>query len=170
MFRIPDGYCVHSLSFRFTFQLALIITSQRKQKGVRKKLTPCALPVPWLLFTTTILLARATPLLTRDISVQALHVVKVTAWAWLQNYRTDGQDGWRWGTGLWRVSSPTENAALGYEAQTSIFISTKQIKAVTNFHEQKSKAISRLKEAGQRAFWREGLFADEHYAILPNIR
>jgi hypothetical protein len=43
-------------------------------------------------------------------------------------------------------------------------------KAVTNIHEQKSKAISKLKEAGQRAFRREGLFADEHYAILLSIR
>ena len=43
-------------------------------------------------------------------------VLKSTARAWLQKYWRDRQAGRRRGTGLWRVSSPTQDAVLVAEA------------------------------------------------------
>jgi len=40
-----------------------------------------------------------------------------TAREWLRKYRRDGQVGRRKGTGLWRVSSPAQDAALVAEAE-----------------------------------------------------
>jgi transposase-like protein len=78
-------------------------------------------------------------------------VPKSTARAWLQKYWRDGQVGRRRGTGLWRVSSPAQDAALVAEAQRNPFISARVLKAATGFPGQKTTLISRLKEASLRA-------------------
>ena len=50
-------------------------------------------------------------------------VPKSTTRTWLQKYRRDGQVGRRRGTGLWRVSSPAQDAALVADAQRNLFVS-----------------------------------------------
>jgi transposase-like protein len=78
-------------------------------------------------------------------------VRKSTARAWLQKYRRDGQVGRRSATGLWRVSSPAQDAALVAEAQRNPFVRARVLKAATGFPGQKTTLISRIKEAGLRA-------------------
>jgi hypothetical protein len=51
------------------------------------------------------------------LQVNCLVSRKSTARAWLQKYLRNGQVGGRSGTGLWRVSSPTQDAALVAESQ-----------------------------------------------------
>jgi hypothetical protein len=67
-----------------------------------------------------------------------------TARAWLQKYRMDGQVGRRRGSGLWRVSSAAEDAALVAAARRNPFASATKLKAATNFPGQKRTVISRL--------------------------
>jgi len=43
-----------------------------------------------------------------------------TAREWLRKYRRDGQVGRRKGTGLWRVSSPAQDAALVAEVEKTL--------------------------------------------------
>jgi transposase len=74
-----------------------------------------------------------------------------TARAWVHKYRTDIQVGRRRGSGLWRVSSATEDAALVAEEIRNPFTSARELKTATNFPGQKRAVISRLKEAGLRA-------------------
>jgi len=91
-------------------------------------------------------------------------VPKSAARAWLQKYRRDGQVGRRRGTGLWRVSSPAQDAALVAEAQRDPFVSARDLKAATGFSGQKTTLILRLKEAGLRerhALVKE-ILTDEH--------
>jgi hypothetical protein len=87
--------------------------------------------------------------------VQALQVncsvLKSAAGAWLQKYWRDGQVQRYQGTGLWHVSSPTQDAALVAKAQRNPFISARDFKAAICFHGQKRMVILRLKEAGLRA-------------------
>jgi len=66
-------------------------------------------------------------------------VPKSTARAWLQKYRRDGQVGRRRGMGLWRISSPAQDAALVAEAQRNPFISAGDLKAATGFPGQKTR-------------------------------
>ena len=78
-------------------------------------------------------------------------VPKSTARAWLQKYRRDWQVGRRRGTGLWRVSSPTQDATLVTEVQRNSFVSARELKNPTGFPGQKKNTlISRLREAGLR--------------------
>jgi hypothetical protein len=56
-----------------------------------------------------------------------------TAREWLQKYRRDGQVGRRKGTGLWRVSSPAEDAALVAEAERNPFFNAMDLKTATGF-------------------------------------
>jgi transposase len=74
-----------------------------------------------------------------------------TAREWLWNYRRDGQVGRRKGTGLWRISSPAQDAALVAVAERNPFFSARDLKAATSFPGQKDTIISRLKTAGLRA-------------------
>jgi len=67
-----------------------------------------------------------------------------TAREWLQKYRRDGQVERRKGTGLWRVSSPAQDAALVTEAERNPFFSARDLKAATGFPEGKNTIISRL--------------------------
>ena len=78
-------------------------------------------------------------------------VLKSTARAWLKKYRRDGQDGRRRGTGSCGVSSPAQDAVLVAEVQRNPFVTARDLQASTGFPGQKSKVISRLKEAGHRA-------------------
>ena len=55
------------------------------------------------------------------------------------------------GTGLWRVSSPAQDAALVAEAERIPFLSARNLKAATGFSGQKDTIISRLRAAGLRA-------------------
>jgi hypothetical protein len=73
-------------------------------------------------------------------------VLKSTARAWLQKSRKDGQVGRRWGSGLWRTSSPAQDAALVAEAQRNPFVSARDLKVDSGFPGQKSMVISRFKE------------------------
>jgi transposase len=68
------------------------------------------------------------------------NVPKSTAIAWLQTYRSDGQVGRRRGTGLWRVSSPAQYAALVAEAQINLCVSARDLKSATGFPGQKNYA------------------------------
>jgi transposase len=87
-----------------------------------------------------------------------------TAREWLRKYRRDGQVGRRKGTGLWRVSSPAQDAALVAEAERSPFFSARDLEAATGFPGQKGAIISRLKAAGLRARHSavKELLTDEH--------
>jgi hypothetical protein len=71
-----------------------------------------------------------------------------TARAWVHKYRTDVQVGKLRGSGLWRVWSSAEDAALVAEEIRNPFTSARELKTVTNFPGQKCTVISRLKEAG----------------------
>jgi len=94
-----------------------------------------------------------------------LHGVPMsTAREWLWKYRRDQQVGRRKGTGLWRVSSPAQDAALEAEAERNPFFSARDLKAATGFPGQKDMIISRLRAAGLRARHAavKKLVADEH--------
>jgi len=87
-----------------------------------------------------------------------------TAREWLRKYRRDQQVGRRKGTGLWRVSSPAQDAALVAEAERNPFFSARDLKAATGFPGQKDTIISRLWTAGlsaRHAAVKE-LLTDEH--------
>jgi len=87
-----------------------------------------------------------------------------TAREWLRKYRRDQQVGRRKGTGLWRVSSPVQDATLVAEAERNPFFSARDLKAATDFPGQKDTNISRLRAAGLRerhAVVKE-LLTDEH--------
>jgi hypothetical protein len=76
--------------------------------------------------------------------------------------------GRRKGTGLWRVSSPAQDAALVAEAERNPFFSSRDLKAATGFPGQKDTIISRLKAAGLRARHAavKELLTDEHELYL----
>jgi len=101
-------------------------------------------------------------------------VPKSTARTWLQKYRRDGQFGRCRRTGLWRVSSPAQDAALVAEAQRNPFVSARDRKAATGFpggkekRKERKKLISRLKEAGLRARHAavKEILTDEHKLYL----
>jgi len=56
-----------------------------------------------------------------------------TAREWLRKYRRDGQVGRRKGTGLRRVSSPAQDAALVAEAERNLFFSARILKLLLAF-------------------------------------
>jgi len=87
-----------------------------------------------------------------------------TAMEWLQKYRRDQQVGRRKGTGLWRVSSPAQDAALVAEAERNPLCSARDLEAATGFAGQKDTIISRLRAAGLRARHAavKELLTDEH--------
>jgi len=87
-----------------------------------------------------------------------------TAEEWLRKYRRDQQAGRRRGTGLWRVSSPAQDAALVAKAERNPFFSARDLKAATGFPGQKDIIISRLRAAGLRARHAamKELLTDEH--------
>jgi hypothetical protein len=87
-----------------------------------------------------------------------------TAREWLWKYRTDGHVGRRKGTGLWRVSSPAQDAALVAEAERNPFFSARDFKVATGFPGQKDSIIARIKVAGLRARHAavKKLLTDEH--------
>ena len=66
-----------------------------------------------------------------------------TAREWLRKYRRDGQVGRRKGTGLQRVSSPAQDAALVAEAERNPFFRARDFKAATAFPGHKDTIISR---------------------------
>ena len=68
-----------------------------------------------------------------------------TAREWLWKYRTDEHVGRRKGTGLWRISSPAQDATLAAEAERNPFFSARDLKAATGFPGQKDTVISRLR-------------------------
>jgi len=74
-----------------------------------------------------------------------------TAREWLRKYWRDGQVGRHKGTGLWRVSSPSQDATLVAEAERNPFFSARDLEAATGFPGQKDRIISRLSAAGLRA-------------------
>ena len=87
-----------------------------------------------------------------------------TAREWLQKYQRDQQVGRHKGTGLWRVSSPAQDAALVAEAERNPFFSARDLKAATGIPGQKDTIISRLRAAGYRARHAavKELLTDEH--------
>ena len=87
-----------------------------------------------------------------------------TAREWLRKYRRDEQVGKRKGTGLWRVSSPAQDATLVAEAERNTFFSARDLKAATGFSGQKDTIIWRLRAAGLRAqdVVVKELLTDEH--------
>jgi len=91
-------------------------------------------------------------------------VLMSTAREWLQKYRRDQQVGRRKGTGLWRASSPAQDAALVAEAERNPFFSARDLKAATGFPGQKDMIISRLRAPGLRAQHAavKELLTDEH--------
>jgi len=70
---------------------------------------------------------------------------------WQRKYRRDQQVGRRKGTGLWRVSSPDQDAALVAEVERNPLFSARDLKAAIGFTGQKDTIISRLRAAGLRA-------------------
>ena len=87
-----------------------------------------------------------------------------TAREWLWKYPRDGQIGRRKGTGLWRISSPAQDATLVAEAERNPFFSARDLKAATGFTGQKDTIISRLNAPGLRAQHAavKELLTDEH--------
>ena len=71
-----------------------------------------------------------------------------TATEWLQKYWRDGQVERRKGTGIRRVSSPAQDAALVAEAERNPFFCARDLKVATGFPGQRNTIISRLKAAG----------------------
>jgi len=86
------------------------------------------------------------------------------AWEWLWKYRRDQQVGRYKGTGLWRISSPAQDAALVAKAERNPFFSARVLKAATGFPGQKDMIILRLRAAGLRARHAavKKLLTDEH--------
>jgi len=96
-----------------------------------------------------------------------------TAKEWLRKYWRDQQVGRRKGTGLWRVSSSAQDAALVAGAERNSFFSARDLKAATGFPGQKDMIISRLRAAGLRAQHAavNELLNDEHnYTIQCLLR
>jgi transposase-like protein len=91
-------------------------------------------------------------------------IPKSTAREWIRKYRMDGQVGRRKGTGLWRVPSPAQDAALVAAAERNPFFSDRNLKAATGFPGQKDTIISRLQAAGLRSRHAAAkeLLTDEH--------
>jgi len=87
-----------------------------------------------------------------------------TAREWLWKYRRDGQVERRKGTGLWRVSSPAQDAALVAKAERNPFFSARDLKVATGFPGQRNTIISRFKAADLRAQHAavKELLTDEH--------
>jgi transposase-like protein len=83
---------------------------------------------------------------------------------WLRKYRRDGQVGRRKGTGLWRVSSQAQDAALVAEATRNPFFNARDLEAATGFPGQKDRISSRLRATGLRARHAavKELLKDEH--------
>ena len=69
-----------------------------------------------------------------------------TAREWLRKYWRDQQVGRHKGTGLWCVSSPAHDAALVAEAERNPFFSTRDLKAATGFHRQKTRLFRDLEQ------------------------
>jgi len=69
---------------------------------------------------------------------------------WLRKYRRDQQAGRCKGNGLWRVSSPAQDAALVAEVERNPFFNASDLKAATGFPGQKDVIILRLRAAGLR--------------------
>jgi hypothetical protein len=69
----------------------------------------------------------------------------------LRKYRRDGQVGRRKGTGLWRVSSQAQDAALRAEATRNPFFNARDLEAATGFPGQKYRISLRFGAAGLRA-------------------
>jgi hypothetical protein len=79
---------------------------------------------------------------------------------------TEIPEGWAsWkAQGLWRISSPAQDAASIAKAQRNPFFSARDLKAAAGFPEQEDMIILRLKAAGLRA-WHAAvkeLLTDEH--------
>jgi len=91
-------------------------------------------------------------------------VPMATAREWLRKYQRDQQVGRRKGTGLWRISSPAQDATLVAEAERNPFFSARDLKAATGFTGQKDTIILRLRAAGLRAWHAvvKELLTDEH--------
>jgi len=87
-----------------------------------------------------------------------------TAREWLQKYQRDQQVGRHKGTGLWRISSPAQDAALVAEAERNPLFSARDLKAAAGFPGQKDTIISRLMAAVIRARHAavKELLTDEH--------
>jgi hypothetical protein len=85
------------------------------------------------------------------LSANTAGIPMSTAREWLRKYRRDEQVGRRKGTGLWRVSSPAQDAALMAVAERNPFFSANDLKAATGFPGGKNTIISRLKVACLRA-------------------
>jgi len=60
---------------------------------------------------------------------------------WLRKYQRVEQVGRRKGTGLWRVSSPAQDATLVAEAERNPFFSARDLKAANGFPGQKDTII-----------------------------
>jgi transposase-like protein len=65
---------------------------------------------------------------------------------WLRNYQRDRHVGRRKGTGLWRVSSPAQDAALVAKAERNPFFSARDLKAATGFPGQKTRSFRDLRQ------------------------
>jgi len=82
----------------------------------------------------------------------------------LWKYRRDQQFGSCKRTGLWHISSPTQDAALVAKTYRKLFFRARDLKAATGFPGQKDTIISRLRAAGLRARHAamKELLTDEH--------
>jgi len=97
------------------------------------------------------LFANASSLISASTAGDLYVVPKSTARACIQKYRRSGPFGRRRGSGLWRVSSPVQVAALVAEAQKDPFFSVRDLTNATDFLGRKSTVISRLKASSFRA-------------------
>jgi len=79
------------------------------------------------------LFANASSLFSASTAGDLYVVPKSTARTWIQKYRRGGPFGRRRGSGLWRISSPVQVAALVAEAQKDPFITVRDLKAATDF-------------------------------------
>jgi hypothetical protein len=77
-------------------------------------------------------------------------VPKSTARELIWKYWMDGHVGSHIGTGLWRISSPAQDAALVAKAERNPFFGARNLKAATGFPGQKDTVILRLQAAGLR--------------------
>jgi hypothetical protein len=63
-------------------------------------------------------------------------VSRSTARAWLQKYRTDGQVGRSRGAGLWRVSSPAQDAASVAELKGTLTLVQESFRLLPTFRSE----------------------------------
>jgi hypothetical protein len=173
MFRLADGYSVYSRCFWFPLQRAPIFRIPEDTVWCSHEAETMPSAYLWMRFTTVVLLASVTSLLTRGISVQALHVAKVkypeVHGKSMKSMATEMLKGWAtWmAQRNWIVMCVQCSCGCCVRRWSSKTFSLVQGRLRLLLTSMNTEVPFRDLYTGQRAFGGEGLLP---YAILSSIR